>query len=312
MNIAILDSSTLGEDLDLSSFFSLGEVTIYKTTTKEQTFDRLQNIDVVITNKVIFDKDLLEKLTRLKLICLTATGMNNIDLVCAKNRGIIVKNVAGYSTKSVAQTTFMLVLALAGRLGYYDKYVKSKCWTNSNIFTNLDRPFFEISGKKWGIVGLGAIGKEVAKIATTFGSEVIYYSTSGVKRDEKYKNVTLEELFLTCDIVTIHAPLNEKTKNLVDKKELDLMKKDAILVNVGRGGIINEKALADSIKEEKIFAGCDVLEVEPMQKSSPFLNIINKDRYIITPHVAWGSVEAREKLIKLVFENVKEFQERGV
>lgn len=307
MNIVLLDAKTMGSGVDLDLFSKFGNFSSYDMTTNEEKIQRCKDADIVITNKVVFDRETLKALPNLKLICLLATGMNNIDLNSAKEFGVEVKNVAGYSTKSVAQTTFALVLSLVNRLNYYDDYVKNGDWMESKIFTHIDYTFNEISGKKWGIIGLGAIGKEVAKIATAFGCEVFFTSTSGVKREEAYKELALDELLSRCDVVSIHAPLNKKTKNLLDKKELLLLKQDAILINVGRGGIINEVALKDAIESEKIYAGIDVLEFEPMKKDSALSNLTQKNRYIITPHVAWGSIEARRKLIELVCENIANF-----
>ena len=307
MNIVLLDAKTMGDGIDLGIFSKYGNLQIYDTTTNDEKISRSKDADIIITNKVVFDKDTLKSLPKLKLICLLATGMNNIDLDFAKQQGIEVKNVAGYSTKSVAQHTFALVLSLANRLNFYDNYVKDDMWVKSEVFTNLDNIFYEMSGKRWGIIGLGAIGHEVAKIATAFGCEVFYHSTSGIKRDEIYKELSLKELLKTSDVVSIHAPLNEKTRNILDKEELSLMKQNAILVNVGRGGIINENALRETIEKEKIYVGLDVLEVEPMSVNSPLRNLTHKERFIITPHVAWGSIEARERLVKMVCKNIENF-----
>ncbi|MDR1975923.1 MAG: D-2-hydroxyacid dehydrogenase, partial [Campylobacteraceae bacterium] len=292
MKLVFLDANTMGSDADLSCFGDFGELTIYKTTKNDEKYERARDADIVLTNKVVFDRELLAKLPKLKLIALSATGMNNVDLNAAKEFGVSVKNVAGYSTKSVAQHTMMLVLALVGRLEFYDSYVKKGKWCGSRIFTNLDRRFYEIDGKNWGIIGLGAIGKEVAKIASVFGAKVSYYSTSGVAREELYPSLPLDELLKSSDIVTIHAPLNEQTKGLIAKKELALLKQDAVIVNTGRGGIVNEADLAEAIENEKIYAASDVLEIEPMRIDSPLANLTKQERFIITPHVAWGSVEA--------------------
>lgn len=312
MNIVLLDAQTMGKDIDLSVFKKFGDLTIYDTTKDSEKIQKSKDADIVITNKVVFDKETLKLLPNLKLICLLATGMNNIDLQAAKELGIVVKNVAGYSTNSVAQHTFSLVLALAGRLFFYDDYVKKGEWVKSEIFTNLDFSFGEIKGKRWGIIGLGTIGKEVAKIATAFGCNVFYSSTSNAKRAEDYPLLSLDELLLTCEIITIHAPLNEKTKNLLSEEKLMLMKQDAILVNVGRGGIVNENAVKNMIENEKIYFGSDVLEFEPMRENSPLRELTCKNRYIITPHVAWGSIEARNRLIKLVNNNIDSFLKEGI
>ncbi|MDR2099899.1 MAG: D-2-hydroxyacid dehydrogenase [Campylobacteraceae bacterium] len=311
MKIVLLDAQTLGADTDLSAFYKLGDFSVYQTTTQTEAFERVKNADIVITNKVIFERTLLAKLPTLKLIALTATGMNNVDLKAAKEFGIIVKNVAGYSTMSVAQHTFTLALSLVSRLLFYEQYVKSGKWLQSAVFTNLDRPFFELYSKRWGIIGLGAIGRQTAKIARAFGMRVVYYSTSGVEREERYPQISLHELLTTSDIVSIHAPLNERTKNLIGTAELKLMKQDAIIINVGRGGIIDEEALRDAIESKRIYAATDVLEVEPMQKNSPLANLKQKERYIITPHVAWGSVEARKRLMRAVYKNIKIFMKEG-
>lgn len=307
MNIVLLDAKTMGNDIDLSIFSKYGNFKSFEITSDEEKLSRSKDADIIITNKVVFDEKTLKLLPNLKLICLLATGMNNIDITAAKEQGIEVKNVAGYSTASVTQVTFTLVLALFGRLNYYDNYVKNGQWITSKTFTHVNMPFHELNGKKWGIIGLGNIGREVAKIATAFGCEVSYFSTSNTKREEKYKSLDLKELLQNSDIVTIHAPLNEKTKNLLSKNELDLMKQDAVLINVGRGGIIDEKALRDVLENKKIYAGIDVLEFEPMREDSFLNNLTHKDRFIITPHVAWGSVEARNRLILMVCENIETF-----
>jgi glycerate dehydrogenase len=236
--------------------------------------------------------------------------MDIIDLEAAKKRDIEVKNVAGYSTHSVAQHTFALVLELLTHVSYYDKFVKDGGWIKSAIFTHIDNPIREIYGKKWGIIGFGAIGKEVAKIAQAFGADVWYYSTSGKNQDNKFPNTSLEELLSKSDIVSIHAPKNDKTRGLIGKKELDLMKKDALLINVGRGGIIDEVALKDALENEQIYAGLDVLEIEPMSPNAPLKDLKFKDRLVITPHVAWASIEARKTLIEKTYKNIEDFLQK--
>ena len=304
MKIVLLDRATLG-DANLEPLKELGELKVYDVTTKEQTIERSKEADIVITNKVVFDRDIIEALPNLKMIAIAATGMNNVDLEYAKERGVVVKNVSGYSTNSVVQHTFMLALALIGKLNYYNSYVKGGEWASSPIFTNLEQPFFEISGKKWGIVGLGTIGKEVARVAKAFGADVVYYSTNKNPHSKEYRHIELDELLGSCDIVSIHAPLNSNTKYLISKDELALLKDGAILINVGRGGIVDEKALADEIKNERIYAGLDVVSKEPISKDSPLNSILDSDNFVLTPHVAWGSVEARKKLIEGVVENIK-------
>ncbi|WP_170018770.1 D-2-hydroxyacid dehydrogenase [Campylobacter sp. RM16190] len=306
MKIVCLDASTLGSDVSLDVFAKFGEFVSYDKTDKSETIERLKGADVVITNKVIIDRDVMDA-TNLKLICISATGMNNVDLDYAKAKNIAVKNVAGYSTNSVAQHTFACLLALVNRIKFYDDYVQSGEWVKSEIFTNLDRSIGEISGKNFGIIGLGEIGRSVARIAMAFGANVSYYSTSGANDNGEFKRQNLDELLKSCDIVSIHAPLNEKTRNLISSKELNLMKEGAVLMNFGRGGIVDESALAKAIDERNLKACIDVLESEPMRKNHPLLSIKNKENLIITPHVAWASKEARQKLINLIVKNIENF-----
>ncbi len=305
MKIVLLDALTFGAT-DLSVFNTLGEVEVYQTTATDETVHRITDATVIVTNKVVITKEFMEEAKELKLICIAATGMNNVDLNAAKELGIEVKNVAGYSTDSVVQHTFSMLFYLLGHSRYYDESVKSGAYSKSKIFTDVSQPFFELKGKKWGIIGLGAIGHGVATIATAFGAEVVYFSTSGVKRDEPYKSVDLDELLETCDIITIHAPLNEKTDNLLDYEALSRCKEGATILNLGRGGIINEEAVAKIVDEKNLFFGLDVLTKEPMREDHPLLNVRDSDNLYITPHIAWTSVEARDKLIASVAQNIKE------
>ncbi len=308
MNIVLLDASTLGQVSKLKELEKFGSFTSFDSTKPDQTVEHSIDADIVLTNKVIFDKNVLDKLPKLKLICITATGMNNVDVEYAKQKGIVVKNVSGYSTNSVSQVTFSMVLRLISNLGIYDSYVKSKDYAKSPIFTYLDDEFTEINGKKWGIIGMGNIGRNVAKIATAFGAEVSYYSTSGVKRDEGYNQVSLDDLLKNSDIISLHAPLNDATANLIDSEELNKMKPNAILINVARGGIVNEKALVTALNENKIAgAGVDVFTKEPIENNSPFYDVKNPDKIILTPHIAWASSEARQCLIEKVIRNIEEF-----
>jgi glycerate dehydrogenase len=307
MKIVCLDADTLGNDVDLDAVFGkFGEFISYNMTDASQTIKRLQGADIVLTNKVLITKDVIAQ-TSLKLICVTATGVNNIDLEAAKEANIPVKNVAGYSTNSVAQQTFANILALRNSTSYYENYGKnSDGWAKSPIFVNLDRPIFELSGKKFCVVGLGTIGLEIAKIAQAFGCDVCYYSTSGNNLNPNYKKVNFDEA-LKCDIISIHAPLNENTKNLFDANALNQLKDGAMLVNSGRGGIIDEEKIAQIIDEREIYFVTDVLEKEPIRADHPLLKVKNKDRLMITPHIAWASVEARKKLIELSAKNIEDF-----
>lgn len=307
-NIVFLDASTLGKVDAFDKIKSLGNYTEYQTTLPEQRLKRIQGNEIVITNKVVLDKEIMQACPELKLICIAATGTNNIDLDFAAKRGIIVKNVAGYSTSSVAQTTFALLLHLLNKTSYFDNYVKSGKYSKSPIFTHIGRNYWELKGKTYGIIGLGNIGKEVAKIAGAFGAKVIYYSTSGKNTSSGYTNVSLEELLKLSDVISIHCPLNDYTKGLISEKQLGLMKKSAILINVGRGGIVNEPDLANALNNKQLAgAGIDVMENEPIEANNPLLTILEPERLAITPHIAWVSNEAREELALGIYNNICEW-----
>lgn len=306
MKIVILDALTFGET-SLEGFEPLGEIAVYQTTSPEETLERIANAEVIVSNKVVIAGDMMAKCADLKLICVAATGVNNIDLDAAAKRGISVKNVAGYSTDSVIQHTFSMLFYLMGHSRYYDEYVKSGAWQTSQIFTNVAKPFFEIKGKRWGIIGLGEIGRGVAGIASAFGAQVSYYSTSGVNNNPDFEKMTLSRLLEESDIISIHAPLNERTENLIGHSELLQLKDGAIILNLGRGGIVNEEALSVIIDAKPIYVGLDVLTREPMSNPHPLMSIQNKERLYVTPHIAWTSVEAREKLISMVIENIQTF-----
>ena len=310
LKIVCLDAATLG-GVSLSAFEGVGEFISYDLTPKDEVISRLQKADVAIVNKVVIDKEVMDACADLKLILETATGLNNIDLEYAKQKGIAVKNVVGYSTKSVTQHTFALLFAFLNQIPYYDKFSKEGRWCESAIFTDFSRTLYSLEGKKYGIIGLGAIGKEVAKIASLFGAKVFYTSTSGVDRKEEYEKLELESLFKECDIISIHAPLNEKTKNLITQKELELLKEGAILINVGRGGIINEADLALMLDKKDFKVALDVLESEPMSKDNPLLKIKNKENLLITPHIAFASKQALERLVAMSFANLQEWLENG-
>ncbi len=302
--IVLLDALTFG-NTDLSGFDELGDIVVYQTTTGKQTQERITDASVIVTNKVIITKELMQNSPSLKLICVAATGMNNVDLESASAMGIEVKNVAGYSTDSVIQHTFSMLFYLMGHSRYYDEYVKDGSYSRSGLFTDISKPFFEIKGKKWGIIGLGSIGRGVAQIADAFGAKVCYYSTSGKNVNRDFLNVDLNTMLITCDIITIHAPLNEQTTNLLDYEQLLTCKDGATVLNLGRGGIINEDAIVKIVDEKNINIGLDVLTAEPMRENHPFLSIKNKDSLYITPHIAWASSEARDTLIASVIENIK-------
>ncbi len=306
-NIVILDTETLGEDLDLSPLEAFGDVTGYTTTYPDETLGRIQDAQVVISNKVVLTGEMLQQCPKLELVCIAATGMNNVDLEAAGKLGITVKNVSGYSTQSVVQHTFAMLFFLLEHINYYDHAVQSGLWTISGLFTDVSKPFHEISGKKWGIIGMGTIGREVAKIATAFGAHVGYYSTSGENSGQPYLQQPLNVLLSTSDIVSIHAPLNEHTYALINETNLPLLREKAILLNLGRGGIINETDLAYELDRREIYAGLDVLEKEPIDADNRLMHIEHKERLLITPHIAWASIEARKKLLEGIVTNIRSF-----
>ena len=305
--IVVLDSKTLG-NVNFDKLQEFGEVVLYEKTKAEEVEERVKDASIILTNKVVLNKDNLKNAEKLEIICETATGFNNIDTEYAKSKNIAVTNVAGYSTPTVAQHTFATLLHLYDKIGYYDEFVKSGEYSKSGMFTNLDKPFNDIEGKKWGIVGLGNIGKKVAKIAEAFGAEVMYYSTSGKNNNSNYKRVELDELLSESDIISIHSPLNSNTQGLFNYDNLKKMKKSSVLINMGRGPIVVEKDLAKALDENIIAgAGLDVFSVEPMPEDSPLLKIKNKEKIVMTPHIAWASIEARERLFNDLIENIKAF-----
>ena len=306
MNIVLLDTLTYG-DTSLEGFSALGTVTAYLTTTAAETAERVRDAEVIVTNKVVITDAVIAAAPKLKLICVAATGTNNIDHAAAKQRGISVKNVAGYSTDAVVQHTFSMLFYLMGHSRYYDSYVKSGGWQKEEVFTHIGPSFHELRGRTWGIIGLGEIGQSVAKIASAFGAKVCYYSTSGKNDNTEFEKTTLSRLIENSDIVSIHAPLNSSTENLISHSELLQLKDGAILLNLGRGGIVDEDALSVILDVKPIYVGLDVLAKEPMIESHPLLNIKHSERLYITPHIAWTSVEARERLIAATIENIKSF-----
>lgn len=318
MKILMLDTITFGDDIDLSKFDTIGEVVKYSTSTQEEAVSRLKehNPDIIINNKIILNEEVLSAAPALKMIAETATGFNNIDLEYTRAKGICVANVAGYSTQSVIQHTFALMFYVLEKLNYYDNYVKSGGYTNCPCFTHFAKVFPEIYGKTWGIVGLGAIGRGVADVAKAFGCRVVYYSASGRSYDTEYERVSLDELLSNSDIISIHAPLNDKTENLFNYENISRMKRSAILLNLGRGPIVNDADLARALEEGLIAgAGLDVIKKEPMEKDSPLLRIQDSGKLIVTPHIAWATYEARSRLMDEVYENIKAFlrgEERNV
>ncbi len=308
MKIVFLDAKTLGEDLDFSGFDKIGEVVKYGFSSKEEARERTRDADVVVVNKVVIDETTIGEAEHLKLVCVTATGTNNLDKDYLAARGIEWRNVAGYSTETVAQHTFAMLFYLLEKLHYYDTYVKTEKYVNDVMFTHFAKAFHELSGKTWGIIGLGAIGRRVADIASMFGCRVIYYSTSGKNNQPGYERVDFDALLTESDVVSVHAPLDDNTMGLMNAEAFAKMKRTAIFLNLGRGPIVVEKDLAEALNSHEIeAAGLDVLAEEPMSPENPLRAIKDSERLIITPHIAWASLEARTRLIAVVEGQIKDF-----
>lgn len=308
MKLVFLDKKTIGDDMDFTQFHELGEVVEYDFTSPEEVPARVADADVVIVNKVPINEQTIYTAQNLKLVCVTATGTNNLDKGYLAERGIAWRNAAGYSTESVAQHTFAMLFYLMEHLRYYDDYVKEGHYVNDVMFTHFAKTFCQLTGKTWGIIGLGAIGRRVAEIARLFGAEILYYSASGAPEQKGYLQVDFDTLLRKSDIVSVHAPLNTYTEGLMNAYAFSVMQPHAIFLNLGRGPIVVEKALVDALNAGKIAAaGLDVLCQEPMTSDSPLLEVQDKSRLLITPHIAWASVEARTNLMNIVAGQIKEF-----
>ena len=308
MKIVILEANSLGKDVDLTAFEKLGEVTVYEQSNSLDTPEKIKDAEIIIVNKVPMNEQTLSGAKNLKMIALTATGYNIVDQKYIQDRQIAVANVSGYSTDSVAQHTFALALYLINQLAYYDHYVKSGEYVKSDIFSHFDKKIFELAGKTWGIVGLGAIGRRVAQIAESFGCKVIYYSTSGKNHNSDYENADLDTLLTTSDVISLHAPLNAATENFMNLEKFKKMKSSAILINMARGPLVNERDLVTALKEGMIAgAGLDVISVEPMRSNNPLLEIQDSGKLIVTPHIAWATGEARQRVADETYLNVEAF-----
>ena len=308
MKIVFLDAKTIGDDIDLSAYDTLGKVVKYSFSQPEEVPERAADADVLIVNKIRIDEAAVGRADHLKLVCVTATGTNNLDKDYLERRGIAWRNVADYSTQSVAQHTFAMLFFLLEKLRYYDDYVKEGRYINDTVFTHFAEHFYELKGKTWGIIGLGNIGRRVAAIAEAFGAEVIYTSPSGSAPQEGYHQVDLDTLLAESDIISVHAPLNQYTENLINKNALKKMKKNCIFLNLGRGPIVNEQDLADALMQGEIAAaGLDVLCQEPMSSGNPLIAIKDSRKLFITPHIGWASVESRTRLMDIIFHQIKEF-----
>lgn len=304
MKIVFLDAETLG-DVSLAPIEQYGELVRYDYSTPSEALERVSDCDVLIVNKVKVTKELIDAAPSLRLICEAATGINNIDVDYALSKGIPVRNAVGYSTDSVVQSTFMHLLSLVGKARYYDNAVKSGSYSRGRSFTDVSVNWMELAGKKIGIVGLGNIGRKVAKVAEAFGMEVSYYSTSGTSHCSDYPSLPLEQLLRESDVISIHAPLNERTNGLLKAEQLRMMKPTAYLINMGRGGIVEESALAAALEAGQIAgAALDVYEVEPLSADSTLLSLSDSSRLSLAPHTAWASSEARERLVAMIAENI--------
>lgn len=305
MKIVFLDAISMG-DASLEEIAALGELTCYPASTAEEARERVRDADVAILNKVIVDQAFLDAAPRLKLVCEAGTGINNIDVRLCEARGVAVRNVAAYSTDSVAQITWMHILNLAGRAFHYQNFVTSGAYSHNPVHVDYAHPFTELSGKMLGIVGMGAIGQKVAQIARDFGMDVIYYSTSGTSHCNDFPSVSLDELLQQADVISIHAPYNERTAGLIGYEQMKRMKRTAFLVNTGRGGIAVEADLARALDEGLLAgAGIDVFVKEPLPADSPLMHLQHPERLLLTPHIAWYSREARARLAHEMAENIR-------
>ncbi len=308
MKLVVLERNSVGTDIDMGCLEKFGEVICYPNTVADNAAERVQDADIVIVNKVPMNESTLENAPNVKLICLFATGFDNVDLAYCKSRGIKVANVVNYCTAAVAQHTLLLAMALSEKLAFYDDYVKSGTYGAQDRFSNFDKPFNELEGKTWGIVGMGGIGHKVAGLATAFGCKVIFYSASGKSTCTEYERVELDRLLQESDILSLHCPLSDRTRGLINKEALSQMKPSAILVNVARGPVVDTQALYEALMEGKIAAaGLDVLEKEPISKDNPLNEIKDSTKLIITPHMSWASTESRERLVEEVAKNIEAY-----
>ena len=309
MKLAFLDIKTIGEDLDLSIFEDLGDVEKYSFTAPDEVAERAKDADVIVVNKIPVNETTIGGAKNLKLVCVTATGTDNLDKEYLAKRGIEWRNVAGYSTESVAQHTFAMLFYLMENLRYYDDYVKDEHYVNDTMFTHFGKTFHELSSMTWGIIGLGNIGRRVADLAKMFGAKVIYFSPSGREAQEGYTQVDFDTLLKESDIVSVHSPLNEFTRGLMNEEAFGKMKKGSIFLNLARGPIVDEAALTKALEEEWIMAaGLDVLTKEPMSVDNPLLKIKDSGKLLITPHIAWAGIEARTRLMHIIKNQILQWQ----
>ncbi len=305
MKIKILDAATLGADVDLSVFDSLGEVEIYPLTTRTELFLRVADAEACIINKVKFDREAIDAAKKLRLICVAATGYDNIDTAYCAEKGIAVCNVAGYSSNSVSQLTVAMVLSASVNLSAFRTSVADGTYSNGNVQNILTPVYHELAGKTWGIIGYGGIGQKVGAVAKALGCRVVVNKRMPVDGAEC---LTLNALLSVSDIVTLHVPLTDMTRGMIGERELSLMKDGAFLVNVARGAVLDEEAVARAVECGKLgFFGCDVYSTEPMPESHPYFRIKDRENVCLTPHMAWGAYEARERCMNEIFKNIRAF-----
>lgn len=308
MKIVVLERDSVGTDVSVDCLKELGDVTIYPNTVAGQVEERIKDADIIVANKAPLNEKSLKDACGVKLICEFATGYDNIDLEYCTKRGIRVSNVVNYSTAAVAQHTFALCLYVLEKLNHYDHYVKSGAYASQSRFSNFDLPFTELEGKTWGIIGMGNIGRKVAQIAEAFGCRVIFYSASGNSKCTEYERVDFDTLLQHSDFLSIHCPLSDKTRNLIDLDALKKMKKTAILINVARGAVVNDGDLYTALTEDLIAgAGLDVTGTEPMAESNPLSRIMDSNKLLITPHLAWASTEARRRVVEETYKNIQAY-----
>lgn len=316
LKIVILERNSVGQDVSVDILNEIGDVVTYPVSIAENAGERVRDADIIIANKCPLNADTLKDANKVKLICEFATGFDNIDIDYCRRRGIRVVNVRNYSTQAVTQHTFALCFYVLEKLRHYDEYVKSGAYGAQSGFSNFDRPFCELAGKTWGIVGMGHIGRNVAKVAEAFGCKVIFYSPTGNSTCTDYERVEWEGLLERSDFLSIHCPLSDKTRGLFDLKALKKMKNTAILINVARGPIVNDQDLHTALTQDLIAgAGLDVTGTEPMKDSNPLSKITDSNKLIITPHLAWASTEARNRVVTETYENIKAYlsgEERNV
>lgn len=308
MKTVFLDRNTIGFDIDMSIFKDFGEFEEHNSCPPAECKEYIKDADVVIFNKTVMNKDILDSAQKLKLLCITATGYDNIDVDYCKQRNIAVCNVRGYSTPAVVQHTIAMALYVLEKISYYDDYVKSGKYCASQGFSHFEERYWELEGKTWGIIGLGNIGRGVAKVAEAFGCKVIYYSASGNNNSTDYERVDFDTLLSQSDIISLHCPLTDRTRGLMNLNAFKKMKKSAILINVSRGPVVNEQDLYTALNEDIIGgAGLDVLSKEPMSIENPLCAVKDSKKLIITPHMAWASVEARGRCMQEVYNNIEAF-----